>query len=81
MHIHLNYSPLLTSLAAERVETREIQAKRAAEVRRKLSSASRVLGDFKEPFDIAPRIERRAYDSESRPAEDDSFGKLFSATA
>ena len=81
MHIHPNNSLMLATLGVGREEVQEIQAKRAAEVRRKLSSASRVLGDSEELSGPASRVERRSYQSESRGGEEDSFGRHFSAKA
>ena len=81
MHIHPNNNLTLASLGLGREEVQEIQAKRAAEVRRKLSSASRVLEDSDDLLSGAPRIERRSYDRGSRQGEEDSFGQLFSAKA
>lgn len=80
MHIHPNNNLQLASLGFAREEVKEIQAKRAAEVRRKLSSASHALGDSEELVS-APRIERRSYESEGHQGEEDSFGSLFSAKA
>ena len=74
-------SLMLATLGVGREEVQEIQAKRAAEVRRKLSSASRVLGDSEELSGPASRVERRSYQSESRGGEEDSFGRHFSAKA
>ncbi len=81
MHIHPNNSLMSATLGVGREEVQEIQAKRAAEVRRKLSSASRVLGDSEELSGPASRVERRSYQSESRAGDEDSFGRHFSAKA
>jgi len=81
MHIHPNNSLQLASLGFAREEAEAVQARRAAEVRRKLSSASRVIEDSEELSGSALRVERRAYKSEPRQGEDDSFGRLFSAKA
>lgn len=81
MHIHPNNNLQLASLGVAREETQVIQAKRATEVRRKLSSASRVLEDSEELSSPALRVERRSYESGPRQGEDDSFGRLFSAKA
>lgn len=83
MHIHANNNLLLASIGAGHEELSEIQAKRAAEVRKKLASASR-LGDDSDSEDLlgpTPRVERRAYESEPQSGEDDSFGHRFSAKA
>ena len=83
MHIHANNNLLLASIGAGREELSEIQAKRAAEVRKKLASASR-LADDSDSEDLlgpAPRVERHTYESEPRSGEDDSFGHHFSAKA
>jgi len=81
MHIHPNNSLQLASLGFAREETQAIQAKRAAEVRRKLSSASRVLKDSDELSGPALRVVQRSYESEPGQGEDGSFGRLFSAKA
>jgi hypothetical protein len=81
MHIHANNNLLLASLGTNREEVHEIQARRAAEVRRKLSLASRTIPDSDE-LSGAPRpVEARSYKEEHRQGEDDSFGSLFSARA
>ncbi len=81
MHIHPNNNLQLSSLGFVREESQAIQAKRAAEVRRRLSSASRVIEDSEELSGPALRLERRSYESETGQGEDDSFGRLFSAKA
>jgi hypothetical protein len=81
MHIHANNSLLLASLGASRNEAQAIQARRAAEVRRKLSTASRVLEESDELSSPALRVERRSYEGEPWQGEEDSFGKVFSAKA
>ena len=81
MHIHPNSSLILATLGLGREELREVQAKRAAEVRRKLSSVSRAPGDAEEFSDRAMRVEQRAYGGSSRQGEEDTFGSLFSADA
>jgi hypothetical protein len=83
MHIHANNNLLLASIGAGREELSEIQTRRAAEVRKKLASASRVAddSDSEDLLDVAPRVERRAYESEPQPGEDDSVGRRFSAKA
>ena len=72
---------MLATLGVGRQEVQEIQAKRAAEVRRKLSSASRALEDSDESASVALRVERRSYQSDPRAGEEDSFGRHFSAKA
>jgi len=81
MHIHANNNLLLASIGAGREELSEIQAKRAAEVRKKLASATRLTDDSEDLLDVATRVERRAYESEPQPGEDDSVGRRFSAKA
>lgn len=83
MHIHANNNLLLASIGAGREELSEIQAKRAAEVRKKLASASRLAddSDSEDLLDPVPHGEGRAYDSESQAGEDESFGHRFSAKA
>jgi hypothetical protein len=83
MHIHANNNLLLASIGAGREELSEIQAKRAAEVRKKLASASRLAddSDSEDLLDPVPHGERRAYDSESQAGEDEPFGHRFSAKA
>ncbi len=81
MHIHANNNLLLASIGAGREELSEIQAKRAAEVRKKLASATRLTDDSEDLLDVAPRVERRTYESEPQPGEDDSVGRRFSAKA
>jgi hypothetical protein len=81
MHIHPNNNLTLASLGVGREETL-IQAKRAAEVRRKLSAAASGISENPEDsLGPAPRVERRSYDSEPRSGEDETFGRLFSAKA
>ena len=80
MHIHANNNLLLASLGAGREEVSEIQARRAAEVRRKLSSATRVMEDSDGLLGTA-RVTRRFYEQEPEQSEDDAFGRLFSAKA
>jgi hypothetical protein len=81
MHIHPNNNLQLASLGFAREEA-QIQAKRAAEVRRKLSAAaSRIAEDSEELASPGLRVERRSYDSEPRPGDDETFGRLFSAKA
>jgi hypothetical protein len=81
MHIHANNNLQLAALGAGREEVSEIQAKRAAEVRRKLSSASRVMEDSEYLLGPAPRVERRSYKRDPGEGEDGAFGRLFSAKA
>jgi hypothetical protein len=87
MHIHANNNLLLASIGAGREELSEIQAKRAAEVRKKLASATRLMDDSDSDSDSedllgpAQRIERRTYESEPQPGEDETFGRRFSAKA
>jgi len=81
MHIHANNNLQLAALGAGREEVSEIQAKRAAEVRRKLSSAARVMEDSEDLLGPAPRVERRSYEGEPGHGEDGAFGRLFSAKA
>jgi hypothetical protein len=83
MHIHANNNLLLASIGAGREELSEIQAKRAAEVRKKLASATRLMDDSDSDGQLGPatRVERRAYEAEPQPGEDDSFGRRFSAKA
>ena len=86
MHIHANNNLQLATLGSLREEVHEIQAKRAAEVRKKLSTAAHanVLGED-EFSSGTSRVEARSYESESRQgqssAEEDGFGRLFSAKA
>jgi hypothetical protein len=80
MHIHANNNLALASLGAGRDEIREIQARRAAEVRRKLSSASRGIESGAEDSD-AERVEARSYSDGSSRAHDENFRRLFSAKA
>jgi hypothetical protein len=82
MHIHPNNNLALASLGAGREELSEIQAKRAAEVRKKLSSAARMLeASDGEPSAGVSRVDRRAYDGGQREPDDDAFPRLFSAKA
>jgi hypothetical protein len=85
MHIHANNNLLLASIGAGREELSEIQAKRAAEVRKKLASATRLMdnsdSDSEDLLGPAPRVERRVYESEPQSGEEDSFGHRFSAKA
>lgn len=78
MHIHPNSTLLLAALGAGG-ETREVQAKRAAEVRRKLSSAPHVLSSSEEPSGHTLRAEERAYQRQAPQGDETSFGTLFSA--
>jgi len=81
MHIHPNNNLALAALGVGREELSEIQAKRAAEVRKKLSSAARVLESADgEPASVS-RIDRRAYEGGQRDPDDDVFPRLFSAKA
>ncbi len=81
MHIHPNNNLTLASLGVGREEA-QIQAKRAAEVRRKLSvAASSISEESDELSSPALRVERRSYDSEPRPDDGETFGRLFSAKA
>ena len=79
MHIHPNSTLLLAALGAGGEETREVQAKRAAEVRRKLSSTPHVLSSSEEPSGHTLRAEERAYRRQAHQGEETSFGTLFSA--
>jgi len=83
MHIHANNNLQLAALGAGREELSEIQARRAAEVRRKLASATRLIdeSDSDGLLGPAPRVERRSYESEPRESEEQSFGRIFSAKA
>lgn len=79
MHVHGNYSLQLASLGAGREESEKIAAKKAAEVRRKLSIASgalREVGDEVKAVTARPE-ERRGY----QEPESGEFGRLFSARA
>lgn len=83
MHIHPNNTLQLASLGPAREEANAIQAKRAAEVRRKLSAvgASRVLqASEDEIYGAAGRVAARSYGRGEQPGGDD-FGRLFSAEA
>ena len=79
MHIHPNSTLMLAALGAGGEETRAAQAKRAAEVRRKLSSAPHVLSSSEEPSGQTLRAEERAYQRQAHQGEETSFGTLFSA--
>ena len=84
MHIHPNNNPMMASLGAAREDVQQIQAKRAAEVRRKLSAASRVSAFSADQFAGAARqVEARSGGGgEGESQEDgDAFGRLFSAEA
>jgi hypothetical protein len=85
MHIHANNNLALAALGAGREEVSEIQARRAAEVRRKLSSAARLMEDSGDILGPASRVTRRSYEesAEGEPGEgeDGAFGRLFSAKA
>jgi len=81
MPIHANNNLQLAALGVGREEVSEIQAKRAAEVRRKLSSASRAIDDSGGLAGPVLHVERRSYESGPRQGEDESFGRLFSAKA
>jgi hypothetical protein len=83
MHIHANNNLLLASIGAGREELSEIQAKRAAEVRKKLASASRLAddADSEDLLGPEPRVERRTYESEPQPEQEASIGRRFSAKA
>ena len=75
MHVHGNYSLQLASLGAGREETEKIAAKKAAEVRHKLSIASGTFsGDEVKAVTARPK-ERRGY----QEPESGEFGRLFSA--
>ena len=82
MHIHANNNLSLASLGAGREELSEIQAKRAAEVRKKLASASRLADDSDSDSELllgpARRVEAHDYEAEPQPGDEDSFGRLFS---
>ncbi|MBB5058363.1 hypothetical protein HDF16_003077 [Granulicella aggregans] len=80
MHIHANNNLLLASIGAGREELSEIQAKRAAEVRKRLASASRLADDSDSEVLLgpAPRVEARDYEAEPQSGDEDSFGRLFS---
>ena len=81
MHIHANNNLQLASIGSGREQAQEIAAKRAAEVRRKLSAASRSMALDQAEFSGTARVEARSYEGEQRKAEDDAFGRLFSAKA
>ena len=81
MHIHTNNSLQLASLGAGREEAQEIAVKRAAEVRRKLSIASRVIEDLEAFSGAATRVEAHSYEADQRQGDDDAFGRLFSVKA
>jgi hypothetical protein len=82
MHIHPNNQLALASLGAGREELSEIQARRAAEVRKKLSSATRILeASDGESSAAVPRVDRHAYEGGQRDVDDEAFPRLFSAKA
>ena len=86
MHIHPNNNLQLAALGSLREEVQAIQARRAAEVRKKLSAAAKTTGIGEdESSNAAARVEARTYESEARrdqeSSEDDGFGRLFSAKA
>ena len=85
MHIHANNNLLLASIGAGREELSEIQARRAAEVRKKLSSTTRLTDDSESNSEDllgpAPRVERRAYESELQSGEEHPLAHRFSAKA
>ncbi len=82
MHIHPNNQLALASLGSAREEVQALQAKRAAEVRKKLSSAARALeaGDA-ESAAVIPRVDRRTYEGGQREVDEEAFPRLFSAKA
>ncbi len=81
MHVHANYSLQLACLGDGGQETRQIAAKRAAEVRRKLSSPLSAMTGAGEAIHGASG--RPEQDRERRQGEGDTgeFGRLFSARA
>jgi hypothetical protein len=83
MHIHANNSLQLAAIGVGREEVSEIAARRAAEVRKKLASAARMLDDSDSDglFGPATRVERRSYEAAGGEDEDGSFGRIFSAKA
>jgi PP-loop superfamily ATP-utilizing enzyme len=92
MHVHANYSQQLASLGVSREETREIAARRAAEVRKKLSAASgSILSEIGEEVTVvAPhngerhageRRDDERLDPQQQQPEDEEFGRHFSARA
>jgi hypothetical protein len=82
MHVHANYSQQLASLGAGRNDTQEIAARRAAEVRKKLSAASgRLLSESVEDISrVTPGNDERQ-DPQHREPDKEEFGRLFSARA
>ncbi len=87
MHVHANYSQQLASLGAGRNDTQEIAARRAAEVRKKLSAASgRVLSESGEEVawvtpDNDERRNGERQNPQHREPEKEEFGRIFSARA
>jgi len=81
MHIHPNNNLALASLGSAREEVQALQARRAAEVRKKLSSAARLLEATDGDTGSVSRLDRRAYEAGQREPEDDAFPRLFSAKA
>jgi hypothetical protein len=68
MHIHPNNNLQLAALGSEREEVQAIQARRAAEVRKKLSAASRAMQLGEDEFSsTATRVEARSSESQSEP--------------
>jgi hypothetical protein len=81
MHIHPNNNLALASLGSAREEVQALQARRAAEVRKKLSSAARVLEATDGDSGSVSRLDRSAYEASQREPDDDAFPRLFSAKA
>jgi len=82
MHIHPNNQLALASLGSAREEVQALQAKRAAEVRKKLSSAARMLeASDGESSALVPRVDRHSYDGGQRDVDEEAFPRLFSAKA
>ena len=66
MHIHPNNNLQLAALGVGREQVSELQAKRAAEVRKKLSAASRAMALGEDEFSsTAGRVEARTSDAAS----------------
>jgi hypothetical protein len=95
MHVHANYSQTLATLGAGRDEVQEIAARRAAEVRRRLAAADKLLSPSVEDVafvkasdavDADPEGDTYSTSGEQQPADTDAEtppcqGSLFSARA
>jgi hypothetical protein len=95
MHVHANYNQTLATLGVGRDETQEMAARRAAEVRRRLAAADKLLSTDVEDVafvkasdavDAGPEGDTYSTSGGQQPADTDpeappGQGNLFSARA